>query len=431
MLETHIVRLGTHAEKDYLLRAYAWFDDVLLNANLVEAGAASLGIFLTKLRDKDKQYFIDPMTYAFALPPYLLMRRGVVIPSRAYLKRTFLGLAQQYGKVVNEHAGERALQPDHFISDADKEEFCLNVLNYQKEKLTEDLRASEYFLMAEVIPLVPKRLVAPYFHLSGDMEWLDINIELANIACRIEPAVWVGVCLDSLLLYSDESLEDIVGRYTQVPTCGYLLWATDFNENRATERQIHGLRRLVNELSQAGTKPVINMFGGYFSCLLAQYGLTGISHGLGYGEKRDIEPVLGGGLPPAKYYLPAIHKDIRLDQFVAIAQGLDNLSFPQHVCDCVICKGLLRQGIDSLIIQYTDSTFKLVNNRLREVATQQVYRLTRFHYLNNKHLEFQKLRRSKHIDLLDELDSGYQNFRNQLGTPSLMYLRTWKRALSS
>ena len=46
MLDTHIVRLGTHAEKDYLLRAYAWFDEVALNANLVEGTAASLGIFI-------------------------------------------------------------------------------------------------------------------------------------------------------------------------------------------------------------------------------------------------------------------------------------------------------------------------------------------------------------------------------------------------
>ncbi|GAH69586.1 unnamed protein product, partial [marine sediment metagenome] len=117
MLNTHVIRLGTHAEKDYLLRAYAWFDEVLLNANLVEGTSASLGIFLIEMYEKERGYFIDPMTYAFALSPNLLMRRDTVQPSRTHLKRTFRGLAERYGRVVNEYAGERSLQPADFTSD--------------------------------------------------------------------------------------------------------------------------------------------------------------------------------------------------------------------------------------------------------------------------------------------------------------------------
>lgn len=433
MLSTHIVRLGTHAEKDYLIRAYAWFDEIALNANLVEGAASSLGVFLHELREKGKGYFVDPVTYAFALSPDLLMRASGAQSGQGNLKRTFKGLAKRYGSVVDEWAGRIPLQPNHLASQTAQDELCHCVLGYEKERLDEAVRGSVDFLMvqSEAEPLVPTRLVAPYFHLSGDLEWLPINIALAIRACYIEPVTWVVVCLDSVLLDSNPSIDNIVSHYSSLPTPGYLLWATDLEEKRATEGQIRGLQRLTRGLSQNGTKQVINMFGGYFSCLLAQCGLTGISHGLGYGERRDIIPVLGGGLPPAKYYLPAIHQHIRIDQFAAIAAELDVNSFQQTICNCVICKGLLRQGLNYLMQQYTATDTKIVNGRIRQTATSQVYRLTRFHYLSSKNLEFQRCRDINCDDLLPELDSAYQRFRGQLGTSSLMYLRTWRRALAT
>lgn len=433
MLSTHIVRLGTHAEKDYLTRAYAWFDEVVLNANLVEGTASSLGVFLNELRDKGKGYFIDPVTYAFALSPDYLMRGSAGEISRSNLKRTFKGLAERYGTVVDQYAGRISLQPSHLASEAAQDELCQHVLNYERDKLNEALSRSVDFLMmeTEIEPLVPTRFIAPYFHLSGDLEWLPINIALANRGCNTEPATWVVICLDSLLLDSPTTIDNLVSEYSSLTTPGYLLWATDFEEERATEGQIRGLQHLIQGLSQNEAKQVINMFGGYFSCLLADCGLTGISHGLGYGERRDIIPVLGGGLPPAKYYLPAIHQHIRIDQFAAIASQLDDNSFSQTVCNCVICRGLLTQGLNYLIQQYTATDTKIVNGRYRQVATPQVYRLTRFHYLNNKHLEFHRCRDIECSSLLAELDSAYQQFRGQLGTSSLMYLRSWRRALAT
>jgi len=432
MLSTHIVRLGTHAEKDYLIRAYAWFDEVALNANLVEGTASSLGVFLNELRDKGKGYFVDPVTYAFALSPEYIMRGGTGQISRSNLKRTFKGLAERYGTVVNQCAGRISLEPIHLASEAAQDDLCQSVLNYERDRLNEAISQSVDFLMAEteIEPLVPTRFIAPYFHLSGDLEWLPINIALANRACNIEPATWVVVCLDSVLLDSTTIIDSLVSEYSSLTTPGYLLWATDFEEERATGGQIRGLQHLIRGLSQNEAKQVINMFGGYFSCLLADCGLTGISHGLGYGERRDIIPVLGGGLPPAKYYLPAIHQHIRIDQFAAIVSELDDNSFPQ-VCNCAICSGLLRQGLRYLTQQYTAIDTKIVNGRYRQVATPQVYRLTRFHYLSNKHLEFQRCRNIECSNLLGELDQAYQQFRGPLGTSSLMYLRIWRRALAT
>lgn len=435
MSHTHIVRLGTHAEKEYLLRAYAWFDEVALNANLVEGTASALSVFVTELRDKGKAYFIDPVTYAFALSPDYLRKASVSTTGRQSLKRTFSGLAGRYGPVVERCAGRIRLEPSHLASESDQAEFCDGVLRYQSEKLNEALLASDYFLMMEesAEPLIPSRLLAPYFHLSGDLEWLETNVSLARQALLQQPDCWVVVCIDSVLLDSKEAVDAIASHYAELRVPGFLVWATDFEEERATEGQISGLKSLIIRLASGGTKQVINMFGGYFSLLLSEFGLTGVSHGLGYGERRDIVPVLGGGLPPAKYYLPAIHEHIRIDQLVSIATQpqLDASLFAHNICDCVICTGLLRQGLDFLITQYSATETRIVNGRYREVATPQVYRLTRFHYLSNKNREFHTVELTDLETLLGHLDDAYQKFRGELGSSSLTYLITWRRALSS
>jgi len=433
MLNTHVVRLGTHAEKDYLLRSYAWFDEVAINANLLEATASSLSIFLGELKQKGKGYFIDPVNYAFALAPGYLMKNIGEQVSKTNLKRTFRGLARNYGNVIDQYAGLEALRPDYLDSNAAQDEFCGCVLSYQRDKLNQALNENAGFLLSEteIESLLPTKYVVPYFHLSGDLEWLQINTALANRPYCIELNAWVVVCLDSLLLDFEPSINTIVSEYSALQTPGYLVWATNFEEERATDGQIRGLKALVQGLSQGGTKQVINMFGGYFSCLLAESGLTGVSHGLGYGERRDITPVLGGGLPPAKYYLPATHQQIRMDQLAAIASSLDVDSFSQNICNCVICRGLLQQGLDYLIQQYTATDTRLVNGAYRQRSTPQVYRLTRFHYLYNKHLEFQSSNTNSCDNLLSALDESYQNFRYQLGGATLNYLRIWSRALSS
>ena len=432
MLNTHVIRLGTHAEKEFLLRAYDWFDEVAINANLIEATASSLSIFLHELRSKGKGYFIDPVSYAFALAPDYLMRNRDERVSKTNLKRTFRGLASYYGTIINQHAGVEALVPDNINSEAAQDELCKCVLNYQREKINRALNENADFLLdeAEIEPLLPTKYVVPYFHISGDLEWLTINIALAKHPYCIELKAWVVICLDSSLLDSQSTIDTIVSEYSGLLTPGYLLWATDFEEDRATEGQIRGLKTLVQGLSQEGKKQVINMFGGYFSCLLAESGLTGFSHGLGYGERRDITPVLGGGLPPAKYYLPATHQQIRIDQLAAIASSLDKDSFSQTICNCSICRGLLQEGLDFLIKQYTATDTKLVNGIYRQRSTPQVYQLTRFHYLHNKHLEFQSCNKNSCNNLLAVLDESYQDFRNQLGSAALNYLRTWKRALT-
>ncbi len=66
-----IIRMGTHAEKEYLEKTLHFFDGLILGANLVEATPGATASLLVKFGGKkaSQRFFIDPMTYAFS--PYV------------------------------------------------------------------------------------------------------------------------------------------------------------------------------------------------------------------------------------------------------------------------------------------------------------------------------------------------------------------------
>jgi len=100
---------------------------------------------------------------------------------------------------------------------------------------------------------------------------------------------------------------------------------------------------LVTDLNAAGLK-VYNLHGGYFSLACRSFGLAGVSHGIGYGEQKDVVPVIGQAIPTVRYYLPALHKRLGVAQVqrafptMGVVTAAD---FYAKVCDCAVCKGLL------------------------------------------------------------------------------------------
>ena len=429
----HMIRMGTHSEKDYLLKVRSWYDGIVLNANLVEASSSSLAVFLTVL---EKEFFVDPVTYAFALNPNMLVRDNVPDGDKGTiraLKRTFRKLAERYGSAIAEHAGLRPLEPedlDHGVCEYLSEA----VVEYQAGRLAEAGKTSDDFLGESLgdTDLRPSRTIAPYFYIA-DQGWLRVNINMLERSCDLAEGkdipVWGMICLDARHIDDDDIRNRIVRAYERQRCEGFLLWLSDFAEQNASRGQIKGLQKLVSALSSTG-RPIVNTYGGYYSALLFEDGMSGISHGIGYGERRSIEPVVGGGLPPARFYLPALHYQIGLADFATLAVSRVVEEYRSEICNCVICAELLKRGIEFLVSQYTQSTPKVINGRLREFSTPFVYDLTRYHFLHNRYLELNELVEGKpRSELLEDLTKAVEKFRPELGIASTGFAKVWAEAL--
>ncbi len=426
---THVIRLGTQAEKDYFERARPWYDEVSLNANLVEATAGATSLFVFQL---GKQYFIDPVTYAFAVDPLYIQSRDAAGATR--FKRTFKKLAFHYGLTQSDTQDPPHLSTRYF-SDADRSRrFCELVLAYQRDKCNEALRENEEFLLPEEPPdLRPARLLAPYFYSTHDPAWREINGRLVTQSSELagDLPLWAVICMDALVLDDDTVVDEVADFYAQLPCAGIGLWLTDLAESSATATQLIGVRRLVSKLADSGKKEIINLYGGYFSALLRFDGLTGFSHGVGYGERRDVVPVVGGGLPPAKYYLPPIHERIYLEDLLRLASGLSAQEFLDQICRCAICSGLVGANLEHLLNEYSRTVRKPFRGGYRNYAEPIVYRYTRFHFLHNRHLEMTSLNGMTLDAALSQLARARDDFAERLGANQVRFLHSWERALTT
>lgn len=433
----HVIRLGTHAEKDYLLRATDWYGELLINANLLEGTASSTSYFAFDLARRNRPFFVDPVTYAFALDESYIKSQDVRGEWR--FKRTFLSLAKRYG-LADESSDQIHRLDAQTLSkdDAFRRSFCQSVLRYQHAKIRETLEEDADFIADEIPDMAPARLIAPYFFLS-DHEWISLGANLVQVSSeiareRFECGVWALICFDGLLLDQDDFIDTICDFYADLPCDGFGLWFTNFDEHRATFSQIAGLARLVRRLKER--KPdadIIDMYGGYFAALLCPLGISGISHGVGYGERRDIVPVVGGGLPPAKYYLPPVHDQIHIHDLVPLATSLTVQDFQNQICQCVICEGLLQTGVQSLLNEFLETVRRPTpRGGYRDYPSPTVYRLTKFHFMHNRHMELRDLTEATDLrESADALAEAYATFGIALGQSRLTFLNTWSAALRS
>jgi len=72
------------------------------------------------------------------------------------------------------------------------------------------------------------------------------------------------------------------------------------------------------------------------------------SHGVGYGEQKDVVPVIGQSTPTVRYYLPSLHRRLSVPEielcFRRLAIDSPN-DFYEKICDCTICKGVVKKEL--------------------------------------------------------------------------------------
>jgi hypothetical protein len=85
-----------------------------------------------------------------------------------------------------------------------------------------------------------------------------------------------------------------------------LLWIDKLDGYRDPVSDLKAFLDLVSAFRGRRAR-VFNLFGDYFSVMAMRLGLSGVGHGVGYGESREAL-TRGGGLPAERYYIPALHR---------------------------------------------------------------------------------------------------------------------------
>jgi hypothetical protein len=452
----HILRYGTNADQKYIERFHKSFNMLALNANMVAYTPGAISQFLMQhCIERQGSFFIDPITHAFQhdIEKIKSLSRKT---NKYVVKKSILNLIEAYGNPI-----KAKIEKDRIVTNNDfndikiKEAFCERVINFQINTIKTQLSEKgflEYISDNENMlhMLEPSFVIPPYFYVTEATlnTWLPLNIDFINIAKEKfkKRKIFAQLVVSKEILTSNYMRDLVCQNYIDTNITDLLIWIDDFNEYSASFEQLSGYLDLIKKLYNHKIS-VYNLYGGFFSIMLTGldsylgFRLSGVGHGLEYGEYRAVVPV-GGGIPTSKYYYFPIHQRLNYKTASELLESLGYFNcnpleganrYYKEICSCPKCKEIIKNNINNFS-KFENTEFYEVNIRgvkqRRPYADQATKENCIFHYLYNKRKEFIYVSKLK-SSILDDLTNTYQNYEFlDILDPEFLYpLKVWVKVL--
>lgn len=451
----HIYHYNVNAEQRFFLgKERGLFDLVSLAGNIVSHAPSGVAAFVATC---GKPFYIDPQTHAFQHATSNLKKdisdKESKEPPRYEFKPSISKLAEERlgGPFASVIANDRPVTVSQFIKgdgsidESVVEAACNGVSRFQKETMISELDDEAKEFITDMDRILPEFVIAPYFYLSSQRwkDWLRVNI-----ACyrRMKAIVLDRPVYLQLVVSRDvEAVHwpDLIDMLAPMRPDGIVLWIDNHSEEALDADDVKKFAEFTKKLKNL-TGTLLNSHGGYLSILLGHrdFGcLDGVGHSINYGEARNVIPV-GGGIPMARFYLPAVHSRLRFGDALGVIRSKDWLSdkekYLSKVCGCQQCLDLLEQkeSVDSAFFSYGES--HEITSRRRsgttvklEYPTAEAKQAAARHYLHNKAHEFSRTELTPLNTLLDELKSTYDDLVPQAGDDLVGHLLNWQSGLNS
>lgn len=417
---------------------------VVLNANIVVHAPDAIAAFIIS-KTKYMRYLIDPITHAYQHDPsFISNSKKMTIDGKIPIKTSFKKLADQFSEKLAQKLGH-ALKPQDVQELLD--EIVIGNLNFQRTFLSNRIKDSKDAKYLEKKEITPYAIIAPYFFMGDNSrfdDWLKINIQLIKeTSTKIgnNEKIFSEIVFSKEILYQDDKIDSLIESYNSLENVdGHLIWIDEFDEQNCSKKQIDNYVKLIKGIRKKKTQEIINLHGGYFSILLsgdfADNTLTGIAHGPEFGEFRGVVPV-GGGIPIARYYVPALHSRVKVytvqQYFSALGYLEDPNIFHEKICNCNTCKEVINNDINNFS-QFGESIPKTVNRGNRGYAnirysSQNATKFCLEHYLRKKDEEFKELKNLTLETILSKLDDSYREYEVVADIQSIEYLKVWSKVL--
>jgi hypothetical protein len=461
----HILRYGTVAEKAQMEKAISTYDYLIINGNSAAFVSRAIAKFVVEkfFNDKKKGFIIDPITYAFQQNIHLLKNKSR--SGESILKKSIKKLIEKYQYPAEKIEADVPIQPSDFSENKKLlEDFCLRVLKFQYSIIDEYINNNDlgkYLQYATgnmnyvLQQFHPKILIAPYFYLNPKdslfESWLGLNISFLNEALIQAKdhfqgkAVFGQIVINKDVLLNDISINKIISAYTKCPCNGFTIWVDGFDEH---EESIEMLSGFMTFLSGFKGKPIFNMYGSFFSILLTHPSiqlLDGVSHGMEYGESREVYPV-GGGIPVSKYYYMPLHqrKDFTKAFYLLEHEKILDTSIPDwgtcdryyhEICYCEQCRKIMENEMQNFVKFESDRFYEMKSRNgiiRRKMASAETKENCLFHYLLCKKIEFLMMRNRGIDEILTSLIEEKEKYINSamVKQGELDYLDNWYKAIS-
>lgn len=174
----------------------------------------------------------------------------------------------------------------------------------------------------------PETVLPPYFISRGRDHWWELSRRLFDASGEhARPGQCTRVVAADDVHYLDDLLVDVEEERLVV-------WVSGLEELGSSSRKLALYLAALQQGTERGQK-MFALYGGFFSVLASSVGLLGASHGIGFGEHRHWIELPQSGPPPARYYLPQLHRYVQQDLAYQLWLGDRRLA----ECPCAECDG--------------------------------------------------------------------------------------------
>lgn len=436
-MHKHWLRYGTAAEQKHMIEYKNSYDGIVINASMLAHTSKSIAKFMHN-EANSKPYFIDPMTHAFQHD------LGKIKNEHNEIKTSIKKLIDEYGSPIKEKIEkDQPVKKDDFTV-ANLSNFVLNVLGFQYKHIFASLEdeLKEYVeFMGEYKK--PEWLIAPYFYMTklNYSQWMSLNEELINKSLEHKEEynldIFAQLVIDKSFLVDKQLMSRVIDKYSSAD--GIIYWIDGLDETECSKEELKAIVNFVKQYKAKNPdKTIISLYGGYFSQLLLKYDLSGVVHGLEYGETRGVVPV-GGGIPRSKFYLPALRKRISGSIIAPIVyhEASNAEEFYEKICNCEICKKNIQKECNTknevlenfdkkyLLSKPIEINYKNGSSRATEFPLQDSKIQCLYHYLEVKYEEFERIERMDTSTLLGELIDAKEKFEQYFSIDEIVYLEKW------
>jgi hypothetical protein len=158
---------------------------------------------------------------------------------------------------------------------------------------------------------LPRLILAPYVMASGiGDEWWDVSERLFKHTVAAAAESSTGLQVHRVVAAkSTAALTELMGL---LDGPGVFVWVDNLSELDSSPNDLISYGRAIRDSNDRGVGTWA-LYGGYLSVVMGQFGLVGSSHGIGYGEYRQWKEWPSSGPPPARFYLPRVHRYVSTD----------------------------------------------------------------------------------------------------------------------
>lgn len=382
----YYVRLARYTLEKDIITEFPNDLGLVLPANLLLYYGKSIAQYI---KNTSKSYFIDPMTYVFTHPKNMLKadenNELEKDESNDYkLKKSYENLVKSYGsQLFDLFRSNIPLSPSYFDDSNNLKNFIENNVEYQKNALKKNYsKISKYEIMlglsgSGTISLEPEFITAPYFYFNSFSDpWYAINIKLSRMTKSVvsDKKMFSVLCFNKSLLF-DSSLADRISKDFN-ESDGFLLYISDLDETSEVVPTLKNLKLFIGSLYVLTKKPIINLYGTFFSVLLNYSGLYGVSSGMCILQQRDATKEYPRSWAPIRFYIPSTHNKIAEDDLITIY--LEKFE-PTEECSCSFCLKISKMKESLPPREYVSYIAKQFKTNRGEIM-QSIMR----HFLNNK-----------------------------------------------